>query len=182
MNTRDIRRVKKSKQVSYNLFNNKKDLNLNLNKKKILTYKDSFLEKSKIRFYYGFFKEKQFKNIYKTAKKHKSNFDKNLLSILESKLDIVIVKMGFAGSVFEAKQIINHKKVQVNGRIISNSSFFLKNSDVITIKNNIFIQEKSKVQNNYIVDYRTLTGVYINKKVTNKDLNINNDLLPFFYK
>ena len=182
MNTKDIRKVKKSKQVSYNLFNKKNFLNLNLNKKKLLTYKDSFLEKSKVRFYYGFFKEKQFKNIYKKAKEHKSNFDKNLISILESKLDIVLVKMGFVRSIFEAKQLINHNKVLVNNKIVNRSLFFLKNNDVISIKQKYSLLQKKTVQNNYIVDYNTSTGIYINKKISNKNLNINNDLLPFFYK
>ncbi len=89
--------------------------------------------KQQLKFFYGCLPENQLKNLYKKLKKKKNkiNMFKNLILLLESRLDIVVVRLKLAKTIFESKQLINHGKIKVNDQIVNKSNFLLKTGDVI---------------------------------------------------
>ncbi|BDF96283.1 MULTISPECIES: 30S ribosomal protein S4 [Pseudoalteromonas] len=96
-------------------------------------------EKQKVRRIYGVL-EKQFRNYYKEAARLKGNTGENLLQLLEQRLDNVVYRMGFASTRAEARQLVSHKAVLVNGRVVNIPSFVITPEDVVVIR------EKSKTQ------------------------------------
>ena len=97
-------------------------------------------EKQKVRRMYGVL-EKQFRNYYKQASKTKGSTGDNLLSLLECRLDNVVYRMGFGSTRAEARQIVNHGAILVNGRRVDICSFQCKAGDIVSVR------EKSKTQN-----------------------------------
>ena len=96
-------------------------------------------EKQKVRRMYGVL-EKQFRNYYKEAARLKGNTGENLLQLLEQRLDNVVYRMGFASTRAEARQLVSHKAIMVNGRVVNIPSFVVTPEDVVVIR------EKSKKQ------------------------------------
>jgi small subunit ribosomal protein S4 len=96
-------------------------------------------EKQKVRRIYGVL-EKHFRNYYKDAARLKGNTGENLLQLLEQRLDNVVYRMGFASTRAEARQLVSHKTVMVNGRVVNIPSF------VVTPEDTVVIREKSKKQ------------------------------------
>ena len=96
-------------------------------------------EKQKVRRIYGVM-EKQFRNYYKAAAQQKGSTGQNLLNFLEGRLDNVVYRMGFAATRAEARQLVSHKAIQVNGRVLNIPSYQLKTGDVVSVR------EKSKTQ------------------------------------
>lgn len=94
-------------------------------------------EKQKVRRAYGLL-EKQFRLYFKKAERMKGVTGENLLSLLESRLDNVVYRTGFAASRSEARQVVRHRHILVNGRIVNVPSFQVKPGSVISLK------EKSK--------------------------------------
>ena len=90
-------------------------------------------EKQKAKFIYGVL-EKPFRNYYKKADQMKGLTGLNLMTILESRLDNVIFRLGFARTRKEARQIVDHKFVTVNGKVVNIPSYLVKAGDVIEIK------------------------------------------------
>ena len=90
-------------------------------------------EKQKAKFIYGVL-EKPFRNYYAKADRMKGMTGENLMVILESRLDNVIFRMTFARTRREARQIVDHKHVLVNGKIVNIPSYLIKAGDVIEIK------------------------------------------------
>ena len=90
-------------------------------------------EKQKAKFIYGVL-EKPFRNYYKKADRMKGLTGPNLMTILETRLDNVIFRLGFARTRRESRQIVGHKFVTVNGRIVNIPSYLVKAGDVIEIK------------------------------------------------
>lgn len=90
-------------------------------------------EKQKAKFIYGVL-EKPFRNYYAKADRMKGMTGENLMVILESRLDNVIFRMTFARTRREARQIVDHKHVLVNGKIVNIPSYLVKAGDVIEIK------------------------------------------------
>lgn len=101
-------------------------------------------EKQKVRRIYGVL-ERQFSNYYKEAARQKGATGENLLRILESRLDNVVFRMGFGATRAEARQLVSHKAVLLNGRSTNIASLQLKPGDVIAIrekaKNQLRIQQ-----------------------------------------
>lgn len=95
--------------------------------------------KQLIRRYYGML-EKQFRKYYKMADRRKGSTGDNLLKLLESRLDNVVYRLGFAATRAEARQLVNHKSVLVNGQITNIPSYIMKAGDSINIR------DKSKSQ------------------------------------
>jgi len=89
-------------------------------------------EKQKLRRIYGVL-EKQFRNYYKQAARIKGSTGENLLQLLESRLDNVVYRMGFAASRAEARQLVRHKGISVNGQKVNIPSFQVKANDVIAV-------------------------------------------------
>jgi small subunit ribosomal protein S4 len=96
-------------------------------------------EKQKLRRIYGVL-EKQFRNYYKAAAGQKGSTGENLLSLLETRLDNVVYRSGFGSTRAEARQLVNHKSIMVNGRVVNIPSYQVKPDDVITVR------EKAKKQ------------------------------------
>ncbi|SDB50669.1 SSU ribosomal protein S4P [Pseudidiomarina indica] len=96
-------------------------------------------EKQKVRRIYGVL-EKQFRNYYKEAARIKGNTGENLLQLLEQRLDNVVYRMGFASTRAEARQLVSHKAVVVNGQVVNIPSFKVRPEDVVAIR------EKAKKQ------------------------------------
>lgn len=90
-------------------------------------------EKQKLRRTYGIL-ERQFRNYFKKAARLKGSTGENLLKLLESRLDNVVYKMGFGSTRAEARQLVNHRAVLVNGKIVSIPSYTLAPGDIVTIK------------------------------------------------
>ncbi|MEX2327665.1 MAG: 30S ribosomal protein S4 [Pseudomonadales bacterium] len=96
-------------------------------------------EKQKVRRLYGVL-EKQFRNYYKRADRQKGPTGENLLRILESRLDNVVYRMGFGSTRAEARQLVSHKSVLVNGNCVNIPSCQVEAGDTVSIK------EKAKNQ------------------------------------
>ena len=105
--------------------------------KKMSEYGIQLREKQKAKFIYGVL-EKPFRNYYKKADRMKGQTGTNLMVILESRLDNVVFRSGFARTRREARQIVDHKHVLVNGKRVNIPSYLVKAGDVIEIR------EKSK--------------------------------------
>jgi small subunit ribosomal protein S4 len=96
-------------------------------------------EKQKVRRMYGVL-EKQFHNYYKEAARLKGNTGENLLQLLEGRLDNVVYRMGFGATRAEARQLVSHKAILVNGQVVNVPSFKVTANDVVSIR------EKAKNQ------------------------------------
>ena len=94
--------------------------------------------KQKLKSYYGNINERQFRNIYRKALTKRGDTTENLIGLLESRLDTVIYRGKFTPTVFAARQLINHGHVRINKKKVNISSYLVKETDVIEIK------EKSK--------------------------------------
>ena len=90
-------------------------------------------EKQKAKFIYGVL-EKPFRNYYKKAQRQPGQTGENLMIMLETRLDNVVFRMGFARTRKEARQIVDHKHVLVNGKQVNIPSYLIKAGDVIEIK------------------------------------------------
>ena len=110
--------------------------------KKVSEYGLQIREKQKAKFIYGVL-EKPFRNYYKKADRMQGMTGENLMVILESRLDNVVFRMGFARTRREARQIVDHKHVLVNGKQVNIPSYLIKAGDVIEIR------EKSKSLQRY---------------------------------
>jgi small subunit ribosomal protein S4 len=114
--------------------------------------------------------EKQFRNYYKSADLKKGATGENLLNMLESRLDNVVYRMGFASTRAEARQLVSHKSIQVNGSLINIPSYQLSVGDVLSVR------DKAKKQQRIVdalvvaeqygfpawvdVDPKAMTGTY----------------------
>lgn len=96
-------------------------------------------EKQKVRRMYGIL-EKQFRNYYKAAARQKGATGENLLRLLEGRLDNVVYRMGFGSTRAEARQVVSHKAIEVNGRPVNIPSYQVKAGDQINVR------EKAKNQ------------------------------------
>lgn len=108
--------------------------------------------KQRLRRIYGIL-EKQFRNYYKTADMKKGATGENLLNLLESRLDNVVYRMGFASTRAEARQLVSHKTILVNEAVINIPSYQVNPGDVLSIR------EKSKKQQR-IIDALAVTEQY----------------------
>ena len=96
-------------------------------------------EKQKVRRIYGVL-EKQFRNYYKEAARLKGATGENLLQLLESRLDNVVYRMGFGSTRSESRQLVSHKGILVNGRVVNIPSYQVAPGDVVSVR------EKAKKQ------------------------------------
>ena len=101
--------------------------------KKVSEYGLQLREKQKAIFIYGVL-EKPFRNYYKKAERMKGMTGENLMVMLESRLDSIVFRMGFARTRREARQVVGHKHFLVNGKVVSIPSYQIKAGDVIEVK------------------------------------------------
>ena len=102
-------------------------------RKKKSEYSLQLAEKQKVKFIYGVL-EKPFRNYYEKADRMKGMTGENLMVMLESRLDNVVFRMGFARTRREARQVVDHKHILVNGKCINIPSYQIKAGDVIEVK------------------------------------------------
>ena len=115
--------------------NKKSNRKLVRSSRKMSEYRLQLREKQKAKFIYGVL-EKPFRNYYATAERMKGLTGPNLMVLLESRLDNVVFRMGFARTRKEARQIVGHKHVLVNGKCVNIPSYRIKAGDVVEIKEN----------------------------------------------
>jgi len=96
-------------------------------------------EKQKVKRMYGIL-ERQFRRYFAEAERRKGNTGANLLMLLESRLDNVVYRMGFGSTRAEARQLVSHKGITVNGEVVNISSYLVKAGDTIAVR------DKSKKQ------------------------------------
>ena len=124
-------------EPSYLGYDKKSNRELKRANKKMSEYGLQLREKQKAKFIYGVL-EKPFRNYYEKADKMRGLTGPNLMTMLESRLDNVVFRLGFARTRKEARQIVDHKFVLVNGKQVNIPSYLVKAGDVIEIR------EKSK--------------------------------------
>ncbi|MCI5919437.1 MAG: 30S ribosomal protein S4 [Roseburia sp.] len=124
-------------EPSYLGYDKKSNRELKRANKKMSEYALQLREKQKAKFIYGVL-EKPFHNYYERADRMKGMTGQNLMTMLESRLDNVVFRMGFARTRKEARQIVDHKFFLVNGKPVNVPSYLVKAGDVIEVR------EKSK--------------------------------------
>ena len=129
-------------EPSYLGYDKKSNRQLVRANRKVSEYGMQLREKQKAKFIYGVL-EKPFRNYYKKADRKKGMTGDNLMTMLESRLDNVVFRLGFARTRREARQIVDHKHVLVNGQSVNIPSYLVKAGDVIEIR------EKSKSLQRY---------------------------------
>ena len=112
-------------------------------RKKTSEYGQQLNEKQKVKFIYGVL-ERQFRNYFDMAERRPGQTGENLLSILESRLDNVIFRLGFAMTRAEARQLVSHGHVTVNGKKVNIPSYLVKPGMVISLKESSKSLEKVK--------------------------------------
>ena len=122
-------------EPSYLGYDKKSNRELKRANKKMSEYGLQLREKQKAKFIYGVL-EKPFHNYYEKADQMKGMTGTNLMTMLESRLDNVVFRMGFARTRKEARQIVDHKFVLVNGKQVNIPSYLVKAGDTIEIKEN----------------------------------------------
>ena len=118
---------------------------------KVSNYGSQLQEKQKIKFMYGLL-EKQFRITFKKAEKLKGETGTNMLQLLESRLDNVVFRLGFAPTRPAARQLVSHKHFLVNGIAVNIPSYLLKPGD------NISVRDKSKKMSIILDSIRTIKG------------------------
>ena len=130
--------------------NKKSKRQLKRSNRKMSEYGLQLREKQKAKFIYGVL-EKPFRNYFEKAKQQEGMTGENLMTLLETRLDNVMFRMGFARTRREARQIVGHRHVLVNGKQVKVPSYLVKAGDVIEIK------EKNKGSQRY-KDILEVTG------------------------
>jgi len=148
-------------------------------------------EKQKLRRMYGVM-EKQFRNYYKKASKIKGSTGENLLKLLEGRLDNMVYRMGFAVTRAEARQLVTHKSIMVNGQVINIPSYQVNASDEISVtdkakeqlrvKNAVNISSQLGISEWLSVDEKKLKGI-VNSIPEREDIlpDIQENLVVEFY-
>ena len=109
-------------------------------------------EKQKVKRMYGIM-EKQFRRYFQEADRRKGNTGANLLFLLECRLDNVVYRMGFGSTRAEARQLVSHKAITVNGKMLNIPSYLVKAGDVVAVR------DKSKKQNRVVEALQLATQV-----------------------
>ena len=159
--------------------------------KRFSTYSVQLQEKQKIKFMYGML-EKQFRNYFKKASQMKGETGLNLLVMLESRLDNVVYKLGFAPSRPSARQLVSHAHFMVNGRKVNIPSYRLKPGDIIEVRDkskklDIILDAIKMVKGDLNVSWLSLdktkmSGTFVNYPERQEiDLTVNEQLVVEYY-
>jgi small subunit ribosomal protein S4 len=160
-------------------------------RERLSDYGNQLREKQKLRRMYGVM-EKQFRNYYKKASKLKGSTGENLLKLLEGRLDNMVYRMGFAVTRAEARQLVSHKSIMVNGQVINIPSYQINASDEISVtdkgkdqlrvKNAVNISSQLGISEWLSVDQKKLKGI-VNSIPEREDIlpDIQENLVVEFY-
>lgn len=136
MATRREARFKLCRRFGVNVFNHAKALNRvkkERRQKKMSEYGLQLLEKQKVKAYYNLL-ERQFVRYYDRAKRKQGVVGENMLFLLESRLDNLVYRIGFANSIRQARQMVNHGHILVNGKKVDIPSYSCEPGDVIELR------------------------------------------------
>lgn len=160
-------------------------------RRRLSDYGVQLREKQKVRRIYGVM-ERQFRNYYIKASRRKGATGENLLQLLERRLDNVVYRMGFGATRAESRQLVSHRAILVNGRVVNIASFLLSADDQVEVreqaKKQIRVQNALALAEQYgfpdwvEVDTKALKGVF--KRVPDRsDLpaDINESLIVELY-
>jgi small subunit ribosomal protein S4 len=138
-------------------------------RRRLSDYGVQLREKQKVRRLYGVL-ERQFRNYYKEADRVKGPTGENLLVLLESRLDNVVYRMGFGATRAEARQLVSHKAIEVNGKVVNVASYRVNPEDQVSvreaaqkqerIKNSIALAEQYEVPEWLEVDGKAMKGTF----------------------
>lgn len=189
---------RKSRRLGFSTLENGKELvkkpyapgqHGNDRRKKLSDYGTQLQEKQKVRFMYGL-NEKQFKKTFKDAGKMKGVHGENFLRLLESRLDNLVYRMGFASTRRAARQLVNHGHITVNGVKVDIPSYRCVPGDVITLKeqsvNHPAVKASLENVHNRVefvtFDDKKVSGTYV-RYPERSELNadINESLIVEFY-
>ena len=188
---------RKSRRLGFSVLENGKDLAKRAyapgqhgnDRKKLSDYGTQLQEKQKVRFMYGV-NEKQVKKIFEEAGKIKGVHGENFLRLLESRLDNLVYRLGFATTRRGARQLVNHGHITVNGKKVDIPSYRCKVGDVIAVKeqsvNHPAIKAALEATHNRVefvtFDENKLSGTYV-RLPERSELNqeINESLIVEFY-
>lgn len=148
-------------------------------------------EKQKIRRIYGVL-EKQFRKYFAEAARRKGSTGENLLKLLESRLDNVVYRMGLGSTRAEARQLVSHKAIQVNGKLVNIPSYQVKAGDVVAVvekaRKQVRIQEALALAEQIgfptwvSVDSKKMEGIFkASPERTDLSSDINEQLVVEFY-
>ncbi len=102
-------------------------------RRRLSDYGVQLREKQKVRRLYGLL-ERQFRNYYASADRQKGHTGENLLQLLEQRLDNVVYRMGFGATRAEARQLVSHRAVEVNGKCVNVASYHVVPEDVVSVR------------------------------------------------
>jgi len=135
--------------------------------------------KQTIKAHYGRIKEHQLKAVFTLAKKMKGNTADNFISLLERRLDMVVYRLNLAPTIFAARQLVSHKHVMVNKKIVNIASFRVKNGDTVsltdkthalTLVSDSLTNMIRKVPDYMKLDIHTKTGCFIHDPASISDV------------
>ena len=188
---------RKSRRFGFSILENGKELSKRAtapgqhgnSRKKLSDYGTQLQEKQKVRFMYGV-NEKQFRRTFEEAGKMKGVHGENFLRLLESRLDNMVYRLGFATTRKGARQLVNHGHITVNGKKVDIPSYRVKVGDVIAVKeqsvNHPAIKAALEATHNRVEfvtsDENKLSGTYV-RLPERSELNpeINESLIVEFY-
>lgn len=138
-------------------------------RRRLSDYGVQLREKQKVRRLYGIL-ERQFRNYYKEADRVKGPTGENLLKLLESRLDNVVYRMGFGSTRAEARQLVSHKAISVNGKVVNIASYVVRPEDTVSvaekaknqdrIKNSLGLAEQYGMPEWVEVDSKNMSGKF----------------------
>ena len=160
-------------------------------RRRLSDYGVQLREKQKVRRLYGIL-ERQFRNYYTESDRAKGPTGENLLKLLESRLDNVVYRMGFGSTRAEARQLVSHKSITVNGKAVSVASYVVRPEDVVAvaekaqkqerIKNSLSLAEQYGLPDWVEVDAKAMSGTF--KRVPDRvelPAEINEQLIAELY-
>lgn len=142
---------------------------------KLSDYGIHLKEKQKLKSHYGRITEKQFKNTFLLAREMKENTIDSFISLLERRLDVVVYRLNFATTIFDARQLVSHCHITVDGKKVNIPSFRVKNGSVISLTDQAkkmtrclaAIQKKEReIPSHMVFDEKNLSATFIQS--TNK--------------
>jgi small subunit ribosomal protein S4 len=112
---------------------------------RLSSYGEQLREKQKVKRIYGGLREQQFSTYYKAASRRKGSTGENLLFSLESRLDNVVYRIGFGCTRAESRQLVSHKAILVNGKLVNIPSYQVKVGDVVSVRSKARDQARIKM-------------------------------------
>jgi len=156
---------------------------------KISEYGLQLMEKQKVKYIYGLL-ERQFKNLFIKASHLPGITGDNLLKLLESRLDNVVYRMGLAPTRAAARQLVSHKHITVNGKVVNIPSYLLKPGDIVGVREKsksleVIVNSLATRSSNYpwiSFDRQSMTGTFIHRPERNQiPENIKEQLIVELY-